>query len=345
MRQAVFKRYSRTAPSLFNDLRRRLVAYCLGKASTELSAIRSSKDKLSPFAQRAIEEVPFQYEQLRDLDNLRVFISKPPHFRALASQFFKFDLVRYVRSCDGAAQIRASLQTSAEISDMELAASFFKDLGSYEIAEDFYAKALSVVKRTAPLNENLLADQLDGLGYVQRLRGKYVDAAKTMEECLVLKRKLLKEDNPSLATSTNSLAIIYRKQGKYEKAEELYNSALAMRLKIFGSTHADVAQSYNSLGCLNQDMGRFAIAEKNLLEAIRQRELLLGSNHPDVAMSLFNVRHPLFVSFNCLPVYFASSETFTWTGLDIRSPYQSTIGRWRSMRPFSVLRIPTSHRC
>jgi tetratricopeptide (TPR) repeat protein len=287
MRQAVEKRYSRI-PNFFNDLRRLMTGYWNTKAATEMAAVRTSKDKLSPLAQRAFEEIPFHYEAASDMNSLRTFISKPSHFRALAGESFRFDLVRYVRSCDGAVAIKNSMQSLSDISDMETTASFFKELGSYDIAEEFYAKALTAAEKLR--NEGTLADVLDGLGYVQRLRGKYVEAAKTLDRCLELKRRLLKEDDGSLATSINNLAIVLRKQGKYERAEELYNNALAIRLKIFGSTHADVAQSYNSLGCLYQDQGKFEIAEKNLLEAIRLRELLLGSGHPDLAMSLFNVR-------------------------------------------------------
>eukprot|EP01122_Echinamoeba_exundans_P012774 TRINITY_DN542_c0_g1_i4.p1 TRINITY_DN542_c0_g1~~TRINITY_DN542_c0_g1_i4.p1 ORF type:complete len:1450 (+),score=311.88 TRINITY_DN542_c0_g1_i4:280-4629(+) len=288
MRQAVEKRYSRI-PNFFNDLRRLLTGYWNSKAASEMAAVRSSKDKLSPLAQRAFEEVPFHYEASSDINSLRNFISKPSHFRALAAQAFRFDLVRYVRSCDGAVAIKNAMQSLSDISDMDTTASFFKELGSYEIAEDFYQKALVAAEKVNPRNEVTLADVLDGLGYVQRLRGKYIDAAKTLERCLELKRRLLKEDDGSLATSINNLAIVFRKQGKYERAEELYNNALAIRLKIFGTTHADVAQSYNSLGCLYQDQGKFEIAEKNLMEAIRLRELLLGSGHPDLAMSLFNL--------------------------------------------------------
>lgn len=84
---------------------------------------------------------------------------------------------------------------------------------------------------------------------------------------LGLRRQLLGEDNPDVATSLNNLAGLYDSQGRYEDAETLYVQAIALFMERLGQKHP------NTQTGLKNFMG-FIVT---VVEAERQDEL---SDHP-----------------------------------------------------------------
>ncbi|WP_343327452.1 tetratricopeptide repeat protein, partial [Geitlerinema sp. PCC 9228] len=62
-------------------------------------------------------------------------------------------------------------------------------------------------------------------------------------QALEMRKRLLGEQHPDVATSLSSLAILYKDQGRYEEAEPLYRQALEMRKRLLGEQHPSVAAS------------------------------------------------------------------------------------------------------
>jgi tetratricopeptide (TPR) repeat protein len=52
-----------------------------------------------------------------------------------------------------------------------------------------------------------------------------------------LKKRLLGDNHPHVATSLNNLAELYRSQGKYTEAEPLYSKALKICEQSLGIAH------------------------------------------------------------------------------------------------------------
>ncbi|MGK7928871.1 MAG: tetratricopeptide repeat protein, partial [Spirulina sp.] len=108
-------------------------------------------------------------------------------------------------------------------------------------------------------------------------------------QSLELRKKLLGEEHPDVATSLNNLAFLYESQRKYEAAEPLYMQSLELRKKLLGEEHPDVATSLNNLADLYKSQGKYEDAEPLFLQSLELRKKLLGQEHPDVATSLNNL--------------------------------------------------------
>jgi tetratricopeptide (TPR) repeat protein len=130
---------------------------------------------------------------------------------------------------------------------------------------------------------------LSRTGYYYRSQGRYEEAEPLYRDALAMKKRLLGEAHPDVATSLNNLALLYDSQGRYEEAEPLYLDALAMKKRLLGEAHPDVATSLNNLALLYDSQGRYEEAEPLYLDALAMKKRLLGEAHPAVATSLNNL--------------------------------------------------------
>src|SRR5258708_7820786 len=136
------------------------------------------------------------------------------------------------------------------------------------------------------MESNAAARLLHHAGYYLQERAQYEEAESLCKQALVIREKLLKQQQLAMAESLNDLALLYRSQGKYSQAEPLYQQALEIRKRLLGEKHPDVAQSLHSLASLYVDQGKYSQAEQLYREALDIRNLALGQGHPEVAQSL-----------------------------------------------------------
>jgi tetratricopeptide (TPR) repeat protein len=101
-----------------------------------------------------------------------------------------------------------------------------------------------------------------------------------LQQALQLRRRLLGEEHPDIATSLNNLAGLYSSQGRYPEAEELYQQALQLKRRLLGDEHPSVATSLNNLAFLYSSQGRYAEAEPLYQQALQLTRRLLGDEHP-----------------------------------------------------------------
>ena len=120
-------------------------------------------------------------------------------------------------------------------------------------------------------------------------QGKYDTAIPLAQQALAIRKRILGEKHPHVATSLNNLALLYKNQGRYTEAEPLYRQALAMRQELLGQKHPDVASSLNNLALLYENQGRYTEAEPLYRQALAMLQELLGQKHPQVATSLNNL--------------------------------------------------------
>ncbi|WP_293028794.1 tetratricopeptide repeat protein [Moorena sp. SIO3I8] len=133
------------------------------------------------------------------------------------------------------------------------------------------------------------ASQLNQQALELYQQGKYSEAMPLAERALEIRREVLGEEHPDVATSLNNLAGLYFSQGRYGEAEPLFRQALALRKKLLGEDHPDVATSLNNLAGLYFSQGRYGEAEPLYRQALALKKKLLGENHPHVADSLNNL--------------------------------------------------------
>jgi tetratricopeptide (TPR) repeat protein len=68
-----------------------------------------------------------------------------------------------------------------------------------------------------------------------------------------MRKRLLGDEHPSVATSLNNLAFLYRSQGRYNEAEALYIEALAMRKRLLGENHPNTITTRQNLEYLRRN--------------------------------------------------------------------------------------------
>ncbi|MEH2086381.1 tetratricopeptide repeat protein, partial [Nostoc sp.] len=81
-------------------------------------------------------------------------------------------------------------------------------------------------------------------------QGRYSEAEPLYIQALALRRKLLGEEHPSVASSLNNLAGLYRSQGRYSEAEPLYIQALDICEQRLGVDHPNTVTVRRNLAYL-----------------------------------------------------------------------------------------------
>ncbi|MEH2164643.1 MAG: tetratricopeptide repeat protein, partial [Nostoc sp.] len=72
-------------------------------------------------------------------------------------------------------------------------------------------------------------------------------------EALAMRKRLLGDEHPNVATSLNNLALLYKSQGRYSNAEPLYIEALEIAEKRLGANHPDTITYRENLEALRQN--------------------------------------------------------------------------------------------
>ncbi|NJR51996.1 MAG: tetratricopeptide repeat protein, partial [Leptolyngbyaceae cyanobacterium CSU_1_3] len=91
-------------------------------------------------------------------------------------------------------------------------------------------RSFSAEQTTALKEAKRLEQQVEQL-YEQ---GKLNEAIPLAEQALTIRKSILGESHPDVATSLTDLAVLYRNQGRYAEAESLYKQALALRKHLLG---------------------------------------------------------------------------------------------------------------
>ena len=177
----------------------------------------------------------------------------------------------------------------------DLKASYFNEIllfyGNYAILhyEDAdYDEALYYLRYTIrelearrdtlhPKFLNNLADQYNTIAKVH-LEMETVDSALYyFQASLSLKRKLVPEVHPDIATALENIGAVYAASGDYRSAQDWLKKSLTLREKAVGSNHHYLAHNYLSMGINYHRNGKYALAEQEFKRALKQ---LSGSPQP-----------------------------------------------------------------
>ncbi|HOX59984.1 MAG TPA: serine/threonine-protein kinase, partial [Candidatus Paceibacterota bacterium] len=168
-------------------------------------------------------------------------------------------------------------------------ASALERMGKFKDAEATYREALAAQIRDPndmPEDIPTFLQLQDGLTSVLRRESKLAEAEAMYREGLVMRKKLLGNEDRQVAQSLAGLAEVLQQQGKLAEAEAMHREALAMRKKLLGSEDRQVAEPLAALAWVLQQQGKLAEAEAMHREALAMRKKLLGSEDRQVAESL-----------------------------------------------------------
>ncbi len=117
----------------------------------------------------------------------------------------------------------------------------------------------------------------------------HAKAAEFANEALNLRRELLGEDHPEVASALHMLGQIALDERRLEKAESYFEQALEKWEKFYGGSHSHVFQAVTSLAHLFAHQGRLTLAEQyhqRNLEALEDR---YGAEHPILTETLLGL--------------------------------------------------------
>jgi serine/threonine-protein kinase len=135
----------------------------------------------------------------------------------------------------------------------------------------------------------VMADMLDVLADGYDRLGLFAEAEPLARQALILKKELLGDDHPDVATSQNALGWILHQLGKSPEAEPLLREAIAIR-RAAGPRHTlDLARSLNDLGVILTRLDRMAEAESVLVAALAIRQAAWGGGHRSVGITANNL--------------------------------------------------------
>ena len=201
--------------------------------------------------------------------------------------------------------------------------------GNWHLCERFLPHGIVGINwiRQYQLESETSALLLARTAYYLYERGRYSEAEPLYQQALEMRKRLLGDEHPDVASSLNNLANLYDSQGRYTEAEPLYQQALEMRKRLLGDEHPSVASSLNNLAALYRSQGRYTEAETLYQQALELWKRLLGDEHPSVASSLNNLA-AVYRSqgryTEAEPLYQQALEIFEQT-LGTEHPYTITV--------------------
>lgn len=114
-------------------------------------------------------------------------------------------------------------------------------------------------------------------------KGDYDRAEQLLLESMAMKRKLLGDKHPEIATSLSNIADVLHNKGDLAGAEKDYLQSLAMYRELLGNEHPYVARTLNNLAFVYYDKGDVSAALQTERESLAIYRKNFPGDNPDVA--------------------------------------------------------------
>jgi serine/threonine-protein kinase len=168
-------------------------------------------------------------------------------------------------------------------------ATTYTDLGLYDRALPLAEESLALRRARSPRNDKEIAESLDDVGRVYRLKGDYAHAEPMLREALELRRSILPPDDPDLIDSLDHLATLQRSRGDFQAASGNFLAALNLAVQRFGKDAKETARYVDDYAADVDDLGKRQDALALYQRALDIRERTLGPDDADVATTLINL--------------------------------------------------------
>lgn len=163
--------------------------------------------------------------------------------------------------------------------------------GNIRYALDFFCAAVKA--RDSRLGRKHLrmndAESFLQVGLLQQEAGEFRQALNSFEECLRIRRQIVKDDDPSLGELLFYIANLLREVGDLDLAQTRFEEALALLERSTTSESAETADVLFSLGVLHTEKQQYSTALDFYLRALQIRKLDPGSTKIVIAEILNNI--------------------------------------------------------
>ncbi|CAF3820338.1 unnamed protein product [Rotaria sordida] len=161
--------------------------------------------------------------------------------------------------------------------------------GEYNMAVEFYEKALDIYEKTLPPNHPDLAASYNNIGLVYDKMGEYSKTLSSYERSLEIRKIALPPNHSDLAASYLNIGSVHYSMGEYSKALSSYERSLEIQKLALPPNHPDLASSYSGIGLVYDNMREYSKALSSYERSLEIRNIALPSNHPDLAASYNNI--------------------------------------------------------
>lgn len=161
----------------------------------------------------------------------------------------------------------------------------YNSTDKYDRAQQLLEEALSIHRRSTA--ESLeLAEILNALGEVQRMRTQYGEALGLYQEAIAMLRRVTKGHHSEMVSALNNLATLYISIGDFAKAEANSREAVEIAEEVFGVDHSYFTITLNNLGFILRELESHEEAQSLHLRALQIQERILGTEHPYLVYTL-----------------------------------------------------------
>jgi len=178
-------------------------------------------------------------------------------------------------------EVRARLQTAV--------AGSYVALGLYDRALPLAQQALAERQQAATGDEAGVAESLDQVGQIFRLKADYTQAQSLLEQALAMRRRILPQDDASVIDSLGNVGALLQYRGDFAAADRAYFEALAAAERRFGAESTQAARRLDDYAGNLDDSGKSAQAEPFYRRALAIRENQLGADDAQTATALQNL--------------------------------------------------------
>ena len=164
----------------------------------------------------------------------------------------------------------------------------YKGLGLHDKSLEYLDASLTLRRANLRAPDADIAETLNELGWLHRLRGKYEEAEPLLQEAVAM-WKALPGYVIGEAESLIELGVLLRQTDNLNEAVQRYNEALTLLRQAVEGDHEDIATTLNNLGLIEEQQGNDARAETLYTESYEMRQRLFGDMHPRTVAPLQNL--------------------------------------------------------
>lgn len=191
----------------------------------------------------------------------------------------------------GALRLRADARIAPDVRArlLQTVATTYTSLGLYDRALPLAQEVLALRRRDPARIDADVAESMDGLGRIYRLKADYAQAEPLLRGALAMRRAIFPDDDPAIIESLDHLAALERARGNFKDADTLLAQAVKSAQRRFGNEAVETARYLDDYASNLDDMGKLADAAALYRRALAIREKNLGADDPEVAASLLNL--------------------------------------------------------
>ena len=163
-----------------------------------------------------------------------------------------------------------------------------KDQGIYQLSVSLVDQAMSVVSSIFGEGHYLLYSCMCNLAEILRQQGKFLEARKTVMQCLVGQRDTLGGKHPETTASLLVFANINLDLANYQLSRLIFERLLSYTRRVYGENHTEVAMCVSGLAETACYEAKYKESINLHDAALLLRRKIYGDKHQFIAQSIYH---------------------------------------------------------